>query len=82
MVSQCANPRCGVPFRYLHEGKVFMVERKNGNGNHNHGHRAVTKLEYFWLCSECASHLTLQTELGIVRVAETTAARPPLIARR
>ena len=47
MVSQCANPLCGIPFRYLHEGKLFLVERKNGNGKTNGNGRATGKLEYF-----------------------------------
>lgn len=55
-----------------------MVERKNGKGNrkgNGNGHRAPAKLEYFWLCSECALHYTLETERdsGVVRVTESNA---------
>jgi hypothetical protein len=69
MVSQCANPQCAARFRYLHQGKVFLVERKNGNGN---SRNAASRLEYFWLCSDCAPRMTLETEQGsgVVRVAE------------
>lgn len=85
MVAQCANPRCGVPFRYLRQGRLFLVERRNGNGNGNSkGHRPTTRLEYFWLCSECASHLTLTTEQdsGLVQVAEARAGQQPFAASR
>jgi hypothetical protein len=26
MVTKCANPSCNVSFRYLREGKLFLVE--------------------------------------------------------
>ncbi len=71
MVSQCANPRCAAPFRYLHQGKVFLAERRNKNGNGN-GSRTAGKVEYFYLCSDCALRMTLEREQasGRVRVAE------------
>lgn len=82
MVSQCANPRCAVPFRYLHQGRLFLVERRNGNGNGNgsgksngDAHRATARLEYFWLCSDCALRMTLEAERGsgMIRVADSSA---------
>ena len=71
MVSQCANPQCSAPFRYLHQGKVFLVEHRTKNGNGN-GRQAAAKLEFFYLCWDCASRMTLERELasGLVRVAE------------
>ncbi len=71
MVSQCANPRCSAPFRYLRQGKVFLVEHRNKNSNGN-GRRTAGKVEYFYLCSDCAARLTLEREpaSGLVRVAE------------
>ena len=71
MVSQCANPRCSAPFRYLHQGKVFLVEHRNKNGNGN-GSRTASSVEYFYLCSDCALRMTLERELasGQVRIEE------------
>ncbi len=53
MVSRCANPDCGAPFLYLREGKLVAV-RRAGEG---HGSR----VEFFWLCGMCASHLRFET---------------------
>ncbi len=52
MVSQCANPDCGAPFLYLREGRLVAVRRGEGR-------RA--RVEFFWLCGACASHLRLET---------------------
>lgn len=52
MVSQCANPDCGAPFLYMREGRVVAVRRGEGR-------RA--RVEFFWLCGACASHLRLET---------------------
>jgi hypothetical protein len=64
MLSNCLNPACGATFRYLHEGRVFSVDRvclpplsmKSG----------VRKLERYWLCSSCASRLRIVVENGEV----------------
>lgn len=52
MVSQCANPDCGAPFLYLREGKLFVVPRTGTSANHS-------KVEYFWLCGNCAAKLKI-----------------------
>ena len=73
MVSQCANPQCSAPFRYLRQGKLFLVEHRNKNGNGNgNGSRTAGRVEYFYLCSDCTSRMTLERELasGLVRVTE------------
>jgi hypothetical protein len=75
MLSKCANSACSAKFRYLGEGKVFVV-----------GHRSSTytrqcdagsefeqirrEFRCFWLCSECSQLLTLQASgEGGVRLA-------------
>jgi hypothetical protein len=63
MLSKCANPACSTSFRYLHEGKVFRLERElddTANSSHN--------FEYFWLCPVCSSFLTVVYENPVVRV--------------
>lgn len=65
MVSKCANPACSASFRYLRSGKLFEFEVSD----HSSNGRAATPMaaarkssrhvEYFWLCGQCASEMTL-----------------------
>lgn len=68
MLSRCANPACGAPFRYLKEGTVYMAEwpkegdacaltRVPGPLARSQGRR-----EMFWLCSACNRSLTLMAD--------------------
>ncbi len=67
MVGKCANPDCGVPFRYFRDGKLFRFElggptaqiRAQADGA---GRRRV---EDFWLCGSCASTMTLVSQDGV-----------------
>jgi hypothetical protein len=52
MVSQCANPDCGAPFLYLREGKLFVIPRPGFAARHS-------RVEYFWLCGNCAAKLKI-----------------------
>ena len=57
MVSTCANPKCSVPFRTLHTGRLFLVdprERQRGVSNE------VKRLDCYWLCDHCAELFTLE----------------------
>ncbi len=62
MVSQCVNPDCGAPFLYFRDGKLFQVRRGAAADQE--------RLEFFWLCGECATHLkmeiTLKGEMNLV----------------
>jgi hypothetical protein len=68
MLSKCANPNCGVPFRYLKEGTVFIAEWANAGDacELTDPARALTKRwghrEMFWLCTNCSDSLTLITK--------------------
>lgn len=64
MVSKCANPGCSSTFRYLHEGKLFLIESDAGltkakpdaaaeNGSKCRG------IDYVWLCSSCCRDMTV-----------------------
>jgi hypothetical protein len=69
MLHKCANPECTRPFRRLTEGKLFLVESPNRR-----------RAEYYWLCDDCASVLTLTFEAGrgMITVPITgTKKRPP-----
>jgi len=57
MLSSCANPSCVRKFRYLHEGKLFLLQSsRNENTTSKRvdfaGH--VDHLHYAWLCDHCA----------------------------
>jgi hypothetical protein len=55
MVSRCAM--CGVPFLYLHSGKVFGFDNER------------KEPVYWWLCKECSRHWTIEfTSQGEARV--------------
>jgi hypothetical protein len=65
MLHKCANSCCSNLFRRLSEGKLFQVETEyfdkgvRGNGSGAARTRARRRVEYFWLCEECASFLSL-----------------------
>jgi hypothetical protein len=71
MVTKCANPSCGASFQYLRGGKLFLVElprlssQPGGNGR---------TAEYFWLCDQCCSELTVTVDaMGQAAVAKARA---------
>jgi len=57
MVSECANPGCGARFLYFGQGQLVAVPRQG---------RSLTgsRVEFFWLCGNCASHLNLEVALN------------------
>ncbi len=59
MLSKCAHPTCFAQFRYLRQGKVFKVFMPS------HGHEG-RRIEYFWLCSDCAQIFKIVLEHGFV----------------
>lgn len=73
MVHQCANPGCGKPLRYLHEGRIFVFDLPDPNVPvPAHGRRA-RRLQSFWLCGRCSEVMVLeQTAEMQVRVAAKT----------
>ena len=77
MLAKCANPTCSVPFRYLHEGKLFRLDLGAGPPSAT-GH-VPRQVQYFWLCEDCARSMTLKMEAGRVaacplpRTAKTAA---------
>jgi hypothetical protein len=62
VLSKCANPSCSNHFLYLHAGKVFRLEvdgREYVSGVAGGFRKATRKLEFFWLCDECAERFTV-----------------------
>lgn len=64
MLAKCANPACAAPFRYLHEGKLFRLDLGAGPPSVT-GH-VPRRLQYFWLCDQCARSMTLELHGGEV----------------
>ena len=78
MVSKCANPECAASFRYFHQGKLYRWEtevgfdRRRTLGGENEMKKPLRRLEFYWLCENCASKMTLVFEKGVgVSVRET-----------
>jgi hypothetical protein len=62
MLHKCANPACTEVFRYLREGKMFYVETEvfgSSDPDITQKRRGSRRLEHYWLCDECSSHVTL-----------------------
>jgi hypothetical protein len=85
MLSKCANPQCSASFRYLHEGKLFRMAVASNSAEHsNFGadpgiKKGTSRIEFFWLCEECAPEMTLTFKPG-VGVTTQPAARTQVAA--
>ena len=71
MVSKCANLNCAVTFRYFHQGKLFRLEteagfdRRRALGNDDSMKKPLRRIEFYWLCENCARKMTLVFEKGV-----------------
>lgn len=81
MLSKCANPACTTPFHYLRDGKLFQIDTSLGNPQIMGPllvaePRPPHRIEFFWLCAECSSTMTLafQRGKGVVMVPLSAAA--------
>jgi hypothetical protein len=64
MVSKCANPGCSASFRYFHSGRLFRVDipanrKTHPSDDENSMKKPMRRLEFFWLCDNCSSKMTL-----------------------
>ena len=81
MLHKCANPACDIPFRKLSQGKLFLVETELLEGSAlkraNWRGKSLRRVEYYWLCDQCAFVLTLSYEegRGVVAVPQPDFAR-------
>lgn len=55
MLGKCSNSSCSAPFRYLQNGQLFRLEADPVLGTSK-----FNKPEYFWLCDQCSSSMTLR----------------------
>ncbi len=85
MLHKCANPVCTVPFRSLHEGKLFLAETfpSDLDTAFDGNRRKLRRREHFWLCDACSSAFTLRFDstLGMLTVPLSEHARPLQLGR-
>lgn len=83
MLSRCANPGCGKPFRYLNEGQMFVAEWANTGDTCELSdpaaslHKQWGRREMFWLCDSCSRTLTLMVKGSEVVTMPRTKVPPP-----
>jgi hypothetical protein len=67
MLSKCASPDCFNLFRYLHEGRLYLIDYKAASARRKPAvdlkyAAGSCALEYVWLCSSCCRGLTIQLD--------------------
>ena len=69
MLSKCTNPDCSTVFRYLHEGKLYVIPSttapsvRRPSPDLKYAGKSRT-LEYVWLCSLCCRDMTIEAYVG------------------
>ena len=63
MLSKCANPVCLARFRTLRHGKLFQVEVRAVSAD---SAPSAPRIEYFWLCGDCARVMKIVWQNGAV----------------
>ncbi len=64
MLSKCANPNCSASFFYLHQGKLFRCETGTHKDSHAGVKKSARRIEFFWLCENCAVSMTVAFKDG------------------
>jgi len=68
MLSKCANSSCSNSFRYLNKGQLYRMEtdcETSVVAPDFAASKPARRIEYFWLCDECAPRMTLTFKKGI-----------------
>ena len=69
MVAKCANPECSERFMRLHQGKLFRWDGANARRHLTRGTGTETKkarkVEFFWVCGNCAREMTVVFKVGV-----------------
>ncbi len=76
MLAKCSNPDCSAQFLHLKNGRLFVVDSSSALLRDN---KPATR-EYFWLCRNCSSTMTLRLERDGAIVA-VSMPKPPHIIR-
>jgi len=75
MLSKCMNPLCAARFRYLHEGRIFNIERVVSSSDAQFPPNY--RVEHYWLCARCAQTLKVVLDRGMVTTRPLHPALPP-----
>jgi hypothetical protein len=63
MISKCVNPECSERFMRLHQGRLYRWDGVNARQRLTHDAAPETKkarkIEFFWLCGDCAREMTI-----------------------
>jgi hypothetical protein len=82
MITTCANPACNVPFHYFRGGKIFILD-VNDVDPRSRTCLSKRRIEYFWLCRECAPTMALiRTMEGAVAICNASQPFDPPVALR
>jgi hypothetical protein len=80
MLEKCSNPSCSALFRYLHQGRLFVLDTSDdagAGGAFRNERLAAHRLRYFWLCDNCHRSMTVVSEQGWeIKVVPFTALQP------
>lgn len=79
MLAKCANPTCSASFRYLHQGRLFVLGVSGDASDRGpfSNELASHRLRYFWLCDNCHRSMTVVSEQGWeIKVVPFTALQP------
>jgi hypothetical protein len=64
MIEKCANPSCRTRFRYLHEGRLFVIEATGGLNvsglSRDTGLTAKVGPSHYWLCDICCKTMAVR----------------------
>ena len=80
MLHKCANPNCSSLFRKLSQGKLFLVDTPLDASDARRTRwrgQSRGRVEYYWLCDQCAFAFTLSYEKdrGVVAVPQPGSAK-------
>lgn len=80
MLTKCANTACSNTFRYLHDGRLYLINAISCFDARTRSSTPASKYgspEYAWLCSGCSSYLTIHIdeENGTIMVCASEATR-------
>ncbi len=92
MLSKCANPACSKEFRYLHQGKLYVIEAAAIASTRDAGEpiaqtNKLQKLEHYWLCDTCCRTMKVivdgnhQSALKVMYIEGSDATLEPLTDR-
>jgi len=66
MIEKCANPSCRTRFRYLHEGRLFVIEGADGLNvsglPRDTAPDGKARTSHYWLCDICCKTMVVRVD--------------------